>query len=90
MLKHWSSLKKKETVIRQHFIYAAKELDRNPLMGSLKCLSIFKQIFPFRDRPQRLRDDTLRDFRNKRFNVLVATDVCARGLDIKNLDHVIA
>jgi len=41
------------------------------------------------DRSQVLREKALRDFRNNDVFVLVATDVCARGLDIKDLDHVI-
>lgn len=35
------------------------------------------------------RDKTIAAFRDGRFNVLVATDVAARGLDIPNVDLVI-
>lgn len=41
------------------------------------------------DRGQNLREEALLKFRNKQVNVLVATDVCARGIDIKDLDHVV-
>ncbi|KAI1711149.1 DEAD/DEAH box helicase domain-containing protein [Ditylenchus destructor] len=41
------------------------------------------------DRPQPLREKALRDLRTNEVSVLVCTDVCARGLDIKDLDHVI-
>uniref|UniRef100_A0AC35TIK6 RNA helicase n=1 Tax=Rhabditophanes sp. KR3021 TaxID=114890 RepID=A0AC35TIK6_9BILA len=41
------------------------------------------------DRPQSAREQALNDFRTHKVDVLVATDVCARGLDIKDLDHVI-
>lgn len=34
------------------------------------------------------RDKATNDFRNKRYNVLVATDVAARGLDIEGISHV--
>ncbi|WNC70881.1 ATP-dependent RNA helicase DbpA [Thalassotalea psychrophila] len=41
------------------------------------------------DLEQRDRDETLVRFSNKSTNVLVATDVAARGLDIDNLDMVV-
>lgn len=41
------------------------------------------------DIPQGQRETTLAGFRNGKFSVLVATDVAARGLDIKNVELVI-
>ncbi|XHG09393.1 hypothetical protein AWENTII_012455 [Aspergillus wentii] len=41
------------------------------------------------DRTQREREDALRSFRTARCPILVATGVSARGLDIKNVMHVI-
>lgn len=41
------------------------------------------------DQEQRERDRTLVQFANKSINILVATDVAARGLDIDNLDAVV-
>ncbi|WP_169569629.1 DEAD/DEAH box helicase [Sneathiella limimaris] len=41
------------------------------------------------DRPQRAREKTLRAFKNNRISVLVATDVAARGIDVKDITHVI-
>ncbi|HKM09556.1 MAG TPA: DEAD/DEAH box helicase [Candidatus Methanomethylophilaceae archaeon] len=41
------------------------------------------------DMPQAKRERTIRDFRNNRFQVLIATDVAARGLDINNIDLVV-
>jgi ATP-dependent RNA helicase RhlE len=41
------------------------------------------------NRTQREREDALRGFRDGRFEVLVATDIAARGLDIANVSHVI-
>uniref|UniRef100_A0A336LJB2 RNA helicase n=1 Tax=Culicoides sonorensis TaxID=179676 RepID=A0A336LJB2_CULSO len=40
-------------------------------------------------REQREREMALRDFRSGKMKVLVATSVAARGLDIKNVSHVI-
>ncbi len=41
------------------------------------------------DVTQKQRGNVLRKFKDKRNNILVATDVAARGLDINNLSHVI-
>ncbi|TFH43177.1 MAG: DEAD/DEAH box helicase [Chrysiogenales bacterium] len=41
------------------------------------------------DIPQAQREKTLKSFRSGRVNVLVATDVAARGIDVSNLTHVI-
>lgn len=41
------------------------------------------------DKQQRERDEALANFTKKQFNILVATDVAARGLDLKGVTHVI-
>ncbi len=41
------------------------------------------------NRTQREREQALRGFRDGRFEVLVATDIAARGLDIADVSHVI-
>jgi ATP-dependent RNA helicase RhlE len=41
------------------------------------------------NRTQREREEALRGFRDGRFEVLVATDIAARGLDIAEVSHVI-
>lgn len=41
------------------------------------------------DRTQRERDKALKDFKEKRTNILVATDIASRGLDISNVGYVI-
>jgi len=40
------------------------------------------------DMNQRVRDKVMRSFRDKRIEILVATDVAARGLDVENVDAV--
>jgi ATP-dependent RNA helicase DeaD len=39
--------------------------------------------------PQRKRDRALKSFRDQKFDILVATDVAARGLDVDHIDLVI-
>lgn len=41
------------------------------------------------DISQAQRERTLDKFKNKKINILVATDVAARGIDVNNLTHVI-
>ena len=41
------------------------------------------------DIPQMQREATLKRCKEKRFSVLVATDVAARGLDIPSVDLVV-
>jgi ATP-dependent RNA helicase DeaD len=41
------------------------------------------------DISQQQREKTLTKFRKKKINILIATDVAARGIDINNLTHVI-
>jgi probable ATP-dependent RNA helicase DDX4 len=42
-----------------------------------------------RDRMQREREEALRDFKDGKAPVLIATNVAARGLDIPDVAHVI-
>uniref|UniRef100_A0A914QZN9 Helicase C-terminal domain-containing protein n=1 Tax=Panagrolaimus davidi TaxID=227884 RepID=A0A914QZN9_9BILA len=41
------------------------------------------------DRGQDLREEALESFKSGKTRCLVATDVCARGVDIKDMDYVI-
>ncbi|MFT4033488.1 MAG: DEAD/DEAH box helicase [Siphonobacter sp.] len=41
------------------------------------------------DSEQAERETILRDFKNRQFPILVATDVLSRGIDIDNLSHVV-
>ena len=51
-------------------------------MRGVKCQAIHGDI------PQRVREKTLKQFKNGEMRVLVATDVAARGLDIDDVDVV--
>lgn len=41
------------------------------------------------DKTQSIRNKAIEDFKNKKSNILIATDVAARGIDIVNVDAII-
>ena len=41
------------------------------------------------DKSQSIRNKAIEDFKNKKVNILIATDVAARGIDITNVDAII-
>ncbi|KAL3502434.1 hypothetical protein ACH5RR_036883 [Cinchona calisaya] len=67
------------------FTQTKRDADRlaNSVQRNLRCEALHGDI------SQNQRERTLSGFRDGRFNVLVATDVAARGLDVPNVDLVI-
>eukprot|EP00820_Chromera_velia_P008460 Cvel_20512.t1-p1 / transcript=Cvel_20512.t1 / gene=Cvel_20512 / organism=Chromera_velia_CCMP2878 / gene_product=ATP-dependent RNA helicase DBP2, putative / transcript_product=ATP-dependent RNA helicase DBP2, putative / location=Cvel_scaffold1846:30445-38247(+) / protein_length=451 / sequence_SO=supercontig / SO=protein_coding / is_pseudo=false len=49
----------------------------------------FKALAIHGDKEQRERDFVIRSFKSGQCPIMVATDVCARGLDVKDIGHVI-
>ncbi|XP_058818928.1 ATP-dependent RNA helicase vasa-like [Topomyia yanbarensis] len=58
-------------------------------LASLLSETTFPTTSIHGDRLQREREDALRDFKSGAMYILIATSVAARGLDIKNVLHVI-
>jgi ATP-dependent RNA helicase DeaD len=63
---------------KRETVKLAKQLVANDI--SAKCLN--------GDMSQQLREKVTNEFRQKRFSVLVATDVASRGLHIEDISHV--
>lgn len=63
--------------------HGVEKLGRDLVHSGFKAASIHGN----KTQPQRQR--ALKDFRDERVQILVATDVAARGLDIPNVSHVI-
>jgi ATP-dependent RNA helicase RhlE len=62
--------------------------------GADRCASVLKRAnhavaVLHSNRTQREREQALQGFRDGKYEVLVATDIAARGLDISNVSHVI-
>jgi ATP-dependent RNA helicase DDX21 len=71
----------------QTILFTSTKNEANQLLLSEK---IKKQIEVMHgDIPQNQREVTLKRFKEKKFSVLVATDVASRGLDIPSVDLVI-
>lgn len=49
----------------------------------------FRTVAIHGNKSQNNRQQALSDFKNRKFRILVATDIAARGLDIQELSHVI-
>ncbi len=60
-----------------------KSLNKQLKSDGLSCAAIHSDL----EQPERLT--VLSDFKNKKFQVLVATDIVSRGIDIDNIDLVI-
>ncbi len=53
------------------------------------CSQDYKSDAIHGDLKQRRRDRVIQKFRDKKYRILVATDIAARGLDIPHIEHVI-
>uniref|UniRef100_A0A0N4ZF18 RNA helicase n=1 Tax=Parastrongyloides trichosuri TaxID=131310 RepID=A0A0N4ZF18_PARTI len=74
--------------LRRTLVFVAKKAQAD-ILSLMFCESGLQALSLNGDRPQKLREEALNDFRAHKISVLIATDVCARGIDIKDLDHVI-
>jgi len=69
-------------------IFVNKKIDTERVAAKLTTEG-FKATTIHGDRGQHLREEAMKSFRSGNVKILVATDVCARGVDIKDLDYVI-
>ncbi|TGV00616.1 DEAD/DEAH box helicase [Flavivirga rizhaonensis] len=63
--------------------FGVEKLEQTLLKNGYKVDSIHG------DKSQNLRQEALKNFKSNNVNILIATDVAARGIDINNLDAVI-
>ena len=78
-----------ERVNYDSVIIFCRTKNRADRLGNLLRKSNHAVTILHSNRTQREREQALRGFRDGRFEVLVATDIAARGLDIANVSHVI-
>jgi len=78
-----------ERVNYDSVIVFCRTKNRADRIGHLLRKNIHAVAILHSNRTQREREQALRGFRDGRYEVLVATDIAARGLDIANVSHVI-
>ncbi|MEO6287988.1 MAG: DEAD/DEAH box helicase [Dyadobacter sp.] len=69
-------------------LFTSRKSTVEPIVRSLRKLGMVAHGISS-DSEQADREIVLRDFKNRKFPVLVATDVLSRGIDIDNLSHVV-
>jgi len=84
LVKHILSAKKLNSVI----VFcstktSAKQLNKELVKMGLSSKDIHSDL------DQKEREDVLRQFKNRKLNILVATDILSRGIDVEDIDLVI-
>ena len=81
-------LKDKEEEVRSAIVFVGRKADVRNVEMRLKRIGISARAI-FSDIEQREREEVLREFKNRKFQVLVATDIISRGIDIEDIDLVV-
>lgn len=68
-------------------VFVRTRRDADEIAGYLTGLGLKAEAI-HGDKPQKLRQRTINGFRSGQFDFLVATDVAARGIDVKDISHV--
>lgn len=79
-------LKAKE--LQSVIIFCSTKSSTKALNKALQKLDVLSEEI-HSDLDQKVREDVLRQFKNRKLNVLVATDILSRGIDIEDIDLVI-
>lgn len=81
-------IKNSPTPVQSMVLFTSRKSEVNSIVRSLNKLG-YEARGISSDLDQDEREIVLRDFKNKSFPILVATDVLSRGIDIDNLTHVV-
>lgn len=84
IIKDMLSSKRYNNVI----VFCSKKQNVKQLTAELKRAKLSAEEI-HSDLEQQKREQVLQDFRNKKLNILVATDILSRGIDIEDIDLVI-
>ncbi|WP_460975927.1 DEAD/DEAH box helicase [Spirosoma knui] len=81
-------IKNSVTPVQSMVLFTSRKSEVNGIVRALSKLG-YEARGISSDLDQDDREVVLRDFKNKAFPILVATDVLSRGIDIDNLTHVV-
>ena len=74
--------------VRSVIVFVSRKADVRSVEQRLKRNGIGARAI-YSDIEQREREEVLREFKNRKFQVLVATDIISRGIDIEDIDLVV-
>ncbi len=79
----------KQTHFESVMIFTRTKVQADQIYSELSQLNEYKVAVMHSDIGQRDRERALQGFRNGEFEIIVATDLAARGLDVSGVTHVI-
>lgn len=79
----------KQTHFQSAMIFTRMKVQADKLYANLKAMGEYKCAIMHGDIAQKDREKALKDFREGTCEIIVATDLAARGLDISGVTHVI-
>lgn len=79
----------KQTHFTSLMIFTRTKIQADELYAEMQSLGDYKVAVMHSDIKQRDREAALKGFRDGEFEIIVATDLAARGLDISGVTHVI-
>ncbi len=82
------SLVKEKDYVQSVLVFAStksevKSIERKLIQSNIRAKAIHSDL------EQREREEVLREFKNRKIQILVATDIISRGIDIEDIDLVV-
>ncbi|MBX0334473.1 DEAD/DEAH box helicase [Pontibacter sp. HSC-14F20] len=78
----------RELEVQNMIIFTSRKSNVNQIVRSLRKMG-FEAEGIMSDLTQEEREKALQGFKNKKYQILVATDILSRGIDIDSLSHVV-
>ncbi len=83
-----ASLLSKKDLVQSAIVFASTKSEVKDIERKLRGMDVSVMAM-YSDLEQKQREEVMRSFRNRKFQVLVATDIVARGIDIEDIDLIV-